>query len=117
MGNSHSTEKKEKEKKAMKGLITICSECRTNTELRTITIEFERKGIKAAMSGIPAMVCPCCGQEYVPGDIAGDVIDTVSRTIDATATLLKQTDQHRRELFSDRQEVAPERLELALASR
>lgn len=98
----------------MKGLITICSECQTPTELREITIEFDRKGIKAAMSGIPAMVCPSCGQEYVPGEVAGDVIDTVSRTIDATEALLKRTDHRRRELFPDRLGLPPERLELAL---
>jgi YgiT-type zinc finger domain-containing protein len=100
----------------MKGLITVCSECQTPTTLRNITITFERRGITAAMSGIPAMVCPQCGQEYVPGEIAGDVIATVSRTIDATEALLKRTDHHRRELFPDRTELPPERLELALAS-
>ena len=98
----------------MKGLITICSECQTPTKLQEITIEFERKGIKAAMSGIPAMVCPRCGQEYIPGEIAGDVIDTVSRTIDATEALLKRTNHRRRELFPNRSGLTPERLELAL---
>jgi YgiT-type zinc finger domain-containing protein len=111
VGNSHP-----EAKKIMKGLITICSECRTPTEPREITITFERKGIKAAMSGIPAMVCPNCGQEYVPGEIAGDIIDTVSRTIDATEALLKRTDHHRREFFPDLDETRPERLELALVS-
>ena len=100
----------------MKGLITICSECQTPTELRDITITFERNGIKAVMSGIPAMVCPNCGQEYIPGEIAGDVIDTVSRTIDDTEALLKRTDNRRRELFPDRSGLSPERLELALVS-
>jgi YgiT-type zinc finger domain-containing protein len=98
----------------MKGLITTCSECRTPTEPREITITFERKGIKAAMSGIPAMVCPYCGQEYVPGEIARDIIDTVSRTIDTTEALLKRTDHRRRELFPDLAELPSERLELAL---
>lgn len=73
----------------MKGLITYCSECQAKTELREITIEFERKGVQAIMSGIPAMVCPNCGEKYVPGDISGDVIDIVSRTIDDTESLLK----------------------------
>lgn len=77
---------------------------------------FERHGITAAMSGIPAMVCPQCGQEYVPGEIAGDVIDTGSRTIDATEALLKRTDHHCGELFPNRTGLPPERLELALAS-
>lgn len=100
----------------MKGIITVCSECGTPTELRNIVITFERNGVQATMSGIPAMVCPRCGQEYVPGDIAGDVIDAVSRTIDDTAGLLKRTDDRRKELFPDQSEVPPERLELALVS-
>lgn len=111
MGDSYPAEKE-----ITKGLITICSECQTPKELRAITIVFERQGIKAAMSGIPAMVCPRCGQECVPGEIAGDVIDTVSRTIDATEALLKRTDHHRRELFPDLSGLLPERLELALVS-
>ncbi len=68
------------------------------------------------MSGIPAMVCPHCGQEYIPGEIAGDVIDTVSRTIDDTEALLKRTDDRRRKLFPDQSDLSPERLELALVS-
>ena len=100
----------------MKGLITICSECGTPTELREITLTFERKGIAAAMSGIPAMVCPHCGQEYVPGEIAGDIIATVSHTIDTTESLLKRTDHRRREFFPNREEIQPERLELALVA-
>ena len=100
----------------MKGLITVCSECRTPTELRDITITFERNRIKASMSGIPAMVCPHCGQEYVPGEISGDIIDTVSRTIDSTEVLLKRTDHRRKELFPDASEISPDRLELALVS-
>lgn len=100
----------------MKGLITVCSECQTDTEPQEITITFERKGVRAAMSGIPAMVCPNCGTEYVPGDIAGDVIRIVSRAIDETEALLKQTDVHRKELMQDRSSSLPERLELALTS-
>jgi YgiT-type zinc finger domain-containing protein len=73
----------------MKGLITICSECGNKTELREINIAFERKGVRATMSGIPAMVCPNCGEEYVPSEIASTVVDAVSRTVDGTVDLLK----------------------------
>lgn len=100
----------------MKGLITICSECRGKTEMREITIKFDRKGIQALMTGIPAMVCPQCGQEYVPGTIAGDVIDTVSRTIDQVEGLLKRAQVQREKLLLDRANVSPECLELRLAS-
>ena len=101
----------------MKGLITICSECGSQTELREISIEFERKGVRAVMSGIPAMVCPRCGEEYVPGEIASTVVDTVSRTIDGTADMLKHTHALRQELVPMGQ-AAPglrECLELAVA--
>jgi len=74
----------------MKGLITVCSECGAKTELREITIEFERKGIQATMSGIPAMVCPNCGEQYIPGDISGDMIDIVSSAIDQLESLLRR---------------------------
>jgi len=72
--------------------------------------------VYAAMTGIPAMVCPRCGTEYVPAEIAGDVIDTVSRTIDQTEALLKRTEAHRRTLAPPQHALGPERLELALLS-
>jgi YgiT-type zinc finger domain-containing protein len=106
-----------KEKKTpMKGLVTVCSECGAKTELRAITIEFERKGIRATMSGVPAMVCPACGEEYVPGNIAGDIIDTVAQTIDGTEKLLKRAKRHRRKLVAHDHSLPSERLELALAT-
>ena len=100
----------------MKSLITICSECGEKTELQEITIEFERKGVSATMSGILAMVCPNCGEKYVPGDIAGDVIDIVSHTIDETEELLKKTEAHRKGLLLKYPISAPKRLELILAT-
>lgn len=99
----------------MKGLITTCPECGAKTELREISIEFERKGVQAVMSGIPAMVCPRCGEEYVPGEIACTVVDAVSRTIDETADLLKRTHALRQRLIPVRQTIMRERLELAVA--
>lgn len=99
----------------MKGLITVCSECGTQTELREINIEFERKGIRAIMSGIPAMVCPRCGEEYVPGEIANTVVKTISRTIDETAELLKRTQTLRKQLIPTGQETVKECLELSVA--
>jgi YgiT-type zinc finger domain-containing protein len=99
----------------IKGIITTCSECGARTELREISIEFERKGVQATMSGVPAMVCPQCGEEYVPSEIASAVVDIVSRTIDGTADLLKQTQAFRRELLPTGQVTMQECLELAVA--
>ena len=98
----------------MRGLITICSECGSKTELREINIEFERKGVRATMSGIPAMVCPECGEEYVPSVIATTVVDAVSRTIDGTVDLLQQARWLRRQLVPEGRIATQERLELAL---
>lgn len=99
----------------MKGLITVCSECGTETELREINIEFERKGVRAVMSGIPAMVCPQCGEEYVPGEIASTVVDTVSRTIDETADLLKHAHALHQQLIPVGKTAVTECLELTVA--
>jgi YgiT-type zinc finger domain-containing protein len=99
----------------MKGLITVCSECGTETKLQGIHIEFEHKGVWAVMSGVPAMVCPQCSEEYVPGEIAGTVVDTVTRIIDETADLLKRTYALRQQLVPAGQPVMPECLELAIA--
>lgn len=110
-GNSHPEEEKE-----MKGLINLCPECQVKTELKEITIEFERKGIQATMSGIPAMVCPNCSEEYVPGEISGDVIEIVSRAIDQLETPLRRSEARRKELLPEHPAPSPERLELVLAS-
>lgn len=101
----------------MKGLVTVCSECGAATELREISIEFERKGVRAVMVGIPAMVCPQCGEEYVPGEIADDVIEAVSCTIDGTAALLKRTQERRLQLAPQHKHHVSRRLELALTAR
>ncbi len=111
MGNSYA----EEEDKTMKGLITVCPECGAKTELREITIEFERKGIRATMSGIPAMVCLNCGDQYIPGDISGDVIDIVSSAIDQLESLLRRAEARRRELLPRIAVTSPECLVLVLA--
>ncbi len=98
----------------IKGLITVCSECQTPTELREINIEFERKGVQATMSGVPAMVCPECGEEYVPGEIAGVVVRAVSRTIDETVDLLKYTHTLHQQLSPFKQAEVRESLQLSL---
>ena len=46
----------------------ICSECRTRTEFKKVTVEYERNGIKVQISDVPAMVCPNCGRRsFLPG--------------------------------------------------
>jgi len=66
----------------MKGFKRRCSECGTKTELKAISLEVERHGIKATMTSVPAMVCPKCGEQYIPGEIADKVIDLLYHILD-----------------------------------
>ncbi len=74
----------------MKGFKRRCSECGTKTELKAISLEVERHGIKATMTGVPAMVCPKCGEQYIPGEIAGKVIDLLYHILDQTESSIHQ---------------------------
>ena len=45
-----------------------CSECGGPVRTRMITQEFEREGVRVAVSGIRALVCSQCGEVYfAPG--------------------------------------------------
>ena len=74
----------------MKGLKKICSECGKKTELKAISLEVERHSIKATMTGVPAMVCPKCGEQYIPGEVAGKIIDLLHQILDQTESALHQ---------------------------
>ncbi len=74
----------------MKGLKKICSECGMKTELQAISLEVERHGIKATMTGVPAMVCPRCGEQYIPGEVAGKIIDLLHNILDQTESAFHQ---------------------------
>lgn len=74
----------------MKGFKRRCSECRTKTELQAISLEVERHGIKATMTGVPAMVCPKCGEQYIPGEIADKLIPILHQVLDQTESSLHQ---------------------------
>jgi YgiT-type zinc finger domain-containing protein len=61
----------------MKGLKKTCSECGTPTELKEIVLHFERNSLKVRVTGVPAMVCPRCGQKYVPSSVSREVLEIV----------------------------------------
>lgn len=51
--------------KKQKGLMDQpCSECSGALEIRLISQEFEREGVKIRLSGIKAWVCKGCGEIY-----------------------------------------------------
>lgn len=58
----------------MKGVKKICSECKVENEPREITLHFERNGIHVQIVGVPAMVCPRCGQEYIAAPGSKEVL-------------------------------------------
>jgi len=75
----------------MKGIITVCSECASKTEFQKIAIEFERKGMKVVAHGIAAMVCPHCGEQYIPAAVSGAVLEAVNKAFDAMSANLKRS--------------------------
>ena len=46
-----------------------CTDCGTRMEFKTISREFEREGLRVRLTGIPAAVCPNCGDiSLAPGE-------------------------------------------------
>lgn len=53
----------------------ICTECKqTETQLQFVSMEFEREGVRVKVEGIPAMVCPNCGEKAFAPGVAEQVI-------------------------------------------
>ena len=52
-----------------------CMTCR-QAEARdgTTTVTVERDGATLVMKGVPALVCPNCGEDYVSEEIAGGIL-------------------------------------------
>ena len=53
---------------------TVCGQQSVGEGLVTLT--FERDGTIIVIKEIPGLVCPNCGEEYVPDDTAARVIET-----------------------------------------
>jgi len=71
----------------MKGIKKFCSECKVENELREITLHLEKGDIKVEVTGVPAMVCPRCGQEYIPSSVSREVLEAA----DELAACLEST--------------------------
>lgn len=50
----------------------ICKQAETQAGKATVTLE--RDGITLVTRGVPARVCPNCGEEYVDEGIAGQLL-------------------------------------------
>ena len=71
----------------MKGIKKLCSECKVENELREITLHLGRGDIKVEVTGVPAMVCPRCDQEYIPSSVSKEVPEAANEL----ATCLEST--------------------------
>lgn len=64
-----------------------CPECGTrHTNLQEVTLTLERGATRLEFKGVPAYVCPACGEEFVPAPFAeavsaaaGDIFEVHQR--------------------------------------
>jgi YgiT-type zinc finger domain-containing protein len=55
-----------------------CTECGAKMEAKEVSQEFEREGVRVCIDGIPALVCPKCGDvSFAPG-IAQKIVEAAS---------------------------------------
>lgn len=53
----------------------ICKQAETQPGAATVTLE--RDGMTLVVKGVPAQVCPNCGEEYVEEDVAAQLLEIV----------------------------------------
>lgn len=44
-----------------------CTKCKVLTQWGTTGVEFERNGVRVTITGVVAMICPNCGETFLPG--------------------------------------------------
>lgn len=66
-----------------------CINCKRLTESRTTSISYSRKGSKLTIrvDGIPADVCPDCGEAYMTEEVAQQVFDIVNPILEMGKTI------------------------------
>ena len=52
---------------------TICGQAEPCSGTATVTLERERATL--VMKGVPALVCPNCGEDYVSPEVSARVLD------------------------------------------
>ena len=66
----------------------ICTICRqADLDSGTATVTLERAGTTFIMKGVPAVVCPNCGEEYVSDDVSARVLEEAEEAFQAGVTL------------------------------
>ncbi len=69
----------------------ICTECKqAETQIQLVSMEFEREGVQVKVEGIPAMVCPNCGEKAFAPGIAEQVIAAANEMLSAAGKAKKE---------------------------
>jgi len=69
----------------------ICTECKqAETQFQFVSMEFEREGVQVKVEGIPAMVCPNCGEKAFAPGIAEQVITAANEMLGAADIAKKE---------------------------
>ncbi|MBI1926790.1 YgiT-type zinc finger protein [Candidatus Poribacteria bacterium] len=72
----------------------ICTECKqVETQFQLVSMEFERGGVQVKVEGIPAMVCPNCGEKAFAPGIAEQVIAAANEMLAAAGKAKKKAPQ------------------------
>ncbi len=64
---------------------TICGQA--ETQPGTVTVTLEREDATFVMNGVPALVCPNCGEEYVNPEVSARVLDVAEQAFREGVTL------------------------------
>lgn len=59
----------------------ICKQAETQPGITTVTLE--RGGLVMVVKGVPARVCPNCGEEYVEEPVAARLLETAEEIAEA----------------------------------
>ncbi len=62
-------------------ICVICKQAETRPGRATVTLQ--RDGLTLVIKGVPARVCPNCGEEYVEEEIAGQLLKTADEAVRA----------------------------------
>ena len=61
-------------------ICTTCGQAEPGEGTTTVTVE--RGGATLVMKGVPALVCPNCGEDYVSEEIAGRILETAAEVVE-----------------------------------
>lgn len=74
--------------------LSPCSSCGGTVHTRTVSQEFEREGVRVAVSGIRAQVCSECGETYFAPGGAQALVEAVNGLF----ALARSNQQHKGKL-------------------